>query len=71
MTFLSTTLFAQDAFGPAPRRPGVFARVLGSLMFTRQHQAEQEIARYLAASGSKMTDSAEREIERRFFTSSF
>jgi hypothetical protein len=71
MTFLSTTLSAQDAFGTAPRRPGILARLLGALAASRQHQAEQEIARYLEISGGKMTDSAEREIERRFFNSSF
>jgi len=33
-------------------------------------QAEREVARYLADTGGKFTDETEREIERRFLTSS-
>ena len=48
----------------APRR-GFWKAILDSLWASRQHQADMEIARYLAMSGGKLTDSAEREISRR------
>ena len=47
----------------APRR-GFWKTVLDSLWTSRQRQADIEIARYLAMSGGKLTDSAEREIAR-------
>lgn len=48
----------------APRR-GFWKTILDSLWASRQRQADIEIARYLAMSGGKLTDSAEREISRR------
>ncbi len=51
----------------APRR-GFFARAMSAIMEARMRQAEREVARYLAASGGKFTDDAEREIERRFLS---
>jgi hypothetical protein len=48
-----------------PRR-GFFTRFLDALMAARMKQAEQEIARYIAATGGKFTDDTERVIERRF-----
>jgi hypothetical protein len=42
--------------------------LIAALMEARQRQADREIARYLAASGGKITDEAEREIERRFLS---
>jgi hypothetical protein len=35
-------------------------------MVSRQRQAEREIALYLDRTGGKLTDTTEREIERRF-----
>jgi hypothetical protein len=51
----------------APKR-GVFTRLMDAMMMARQRQAEREVARYLADTGGKFTDEAEREIERRFLS---
>jgi hypothetical protein len=52
---------------PARTRRGFFSRLFDAMMHARQRQAEREIAYYLR--GTKFTDEAEREIERRFFSS--
>jgi hypothetical protein len=52
----------------ARKGPGLFARLLAALATSRQHQAEREIARFMALNGSKFTDETEREIERRFLS---
>jgi len=49
-------------------RPSFFARFFSALMASRQRQAEREIAAYLERSGGKLTDTAEREIERLFLS---
>lgn len=56
---------------PSKARPqrGVFGRMLDAMMAARMRQAEREVARYLADTGGKFTDEAEREIERRFLSS--
>lgn len=54
----------------AKARGGFFRRLLDAMMASRQHQAEREIAAYLADTGGKFTDEAEREIERRFLSNS-
>jgi hypothetical protein len=38
------------------------------MIASRQRQAEREIGRYLHSIGGKLTDGAEREIERRFLS---
>lgn len=48
--------------------PGFFSRFYTALMAARLRAAEREVARYLANSGGKFTDEAEREIERRFLS---
>lgn len=55
---------------PAPSKPrvGFFRRILDAMMAARLRQAEREIATYLADTGGKFTDEAEREIERRFLS---
>jgi hypothetical protein len=45
--------------------PGLLERLLGKFVEMRQRSADREIARYLASTGGKMTDSIEREIQRR------
>ena len=50
----------------APRRR-FWMRLLDRILDARQHDAEQEIAQYLARRG-KLTDSMEREIAERFTT---
>ena len=54
----------------ARKGPGPFAWLLAALATSRQRQAEREIARFMALNGGKFTDETEREIERRFLTSS-
>ena len=49
---------------------GFVARLLDTLMAARMRQAERDVARYIAETGGKLTDEAEREIERRFLSSS-
>ena len=57
---------SQRAAAPAQRRPGLFARLIEGLAAARHRQAEREIARLIQLQGGKMTDSVERQIERRF-----
>jgi hypothetical protein len=59
------------AFTAAPRSksgPGLFSRMYTALLAARLRAAEREVARYLANTGGKFTDEAEREIERRFLS---
>jgi hypothetical protein len=53
-----------------PPKRSMFARLFEAMMASRQRQADREIARYLAATGScgRLTDSIEREIEHRFLS---
>jgi hypothetical protein len=44
---------------------GLFRRFLAAFLSARQRRADLEIARYIEGSGG-LTDSVEREIERRF-----
>jgi hypothetical protein len=46
-------------------RPGLLNRLFAAMVLMRQRRAEQEIARYLATAGGKLTDGIEREILRR------
>jgi len=69
MAFFSHALSSHDAvLAPAdtPPRPTFFSRFIAAMMIARQRQADREIARYLELSGGKLTDAAEREIEKRF-----
>ena len=47
-------------------RSGFFRWLANAIYVSRQRQVEREIARYLR--NGKFTDEAEREIERRFFS---
>ena len=47
------------------KKPSFFARLLQSLIEARQRRADRIIAQYLSSNGlDKMTDDAERQIER-------
>ncbi len=50
-------------------KSGLFSRLIEAMQASRMRQAEREVARYLADTGSKFTDETEREIERRFLSS--
>ena len=54
----------------APRK-GLLATMFDAIWTARQRQADAEIARYLAINGGRLTDGAEREIERRFGRENF
>ena len=49
-----------------PAKPSLFRRLFAALIESRQRQAERDVARYLARTGLKFTDSVEREVERQF-----
>jgi hypothetical protein len=51
----------------APKKPSLFARLLRAQIESRQRRADRVVAQYLAEHGHKMTDDAEREIERLVF----
>ena len=68
MAFASHALSPRDTLTgttSAPRQSFV-TRLFRALHDARLRQAEREIASYLARTGGKFTDSAEREIEQRF-----
>ncbi len=60
------TVFTTHGFAPtrSERKRGFFRSLLDAMVLARQQEAEREIARYLASTGGKFTDEAEREIER-------
>ena len=62
----STTTLSQSAAAPASAecQRGLLGRFLDALIGARQREAEQQVARLLARSGGKFTDSLEREAER-------
>jgi hypothetical protein len=75
--FPSLTPFPPTVFDPsqhaaevaehAPeRKRGLLGRLFESLIEARYREAEQQVARLLARSGGKFTDSLEREAERTF-----
>jgi hypothetical protein len=70
MAFLSHVLSPAEsipAYAPKARR-SLLQRILRAMMETRRREADREITRYLHLNGGKMTDSIEREIERRVFS---
>lgn len=46
------------------RKPGLWTRFLNALIESQQRRAEREIERLIYASGGRLTDSVERDIER-------
>jgi hypothetical protein len=50
----------------APRRAGLFARLIDAVKRSRMRAAEDQIARLIEARGGRLTDSIERQIERSF-----
>jgi hypothetical protein len=51
---------------PERNSSGFFRRLANAIFVSRQRAVERDIARYLQ--NSRFTDEAEREIERRFFS---
>jgi hypothetical protein len=67
-TAIPATKPQAKAAATAATKPGFFSRVYTVLTAARLRPAEREVARYLADTGGKFTDEAEREIERRFLS---
>ena len=67
MAFFSHALSPSEAALVTTPRPNAFVRFFHAMIEARQRAADKEIARYLHLSGG-LTDSTEREIERRFLT---
>ena len=51
-------------------KPSFFSRLLRVHIESRQRQADRVVAQYLATHGTKLTDDAERQIERLLFKAS-
>ena len=51
---------------PGEPRPGFLRRLRRAIESEQQRRAERVISRYIAEHGGRITDSLEREIERRF-----
>jgi hypothetical protein len=67
MAYVPYTSATRDFVTDKPeRKRGFFRRLANAIYVSRQRQVEREIARYLQ--NGKFTDEAEREIERRFFS---
>ncbi len=49
------------------KKPSFFARLLRAQIEARQRHADRVVEQYLVSHGSKMTDDAERQIERLIF----
>jgi len=72
MAYARTAIPAHDLTFTKPSTPaagrGWLSRLFATMAASRMRQAEREVARYLADTGGKFTDEAEREIERRFLS---
>ena len=56
----------------APKRRGIFRRILDVMREARQREADRQIARFLVArSARSLTDDLEREISQRLLTSNW
>jgi hypothetical protein len=51
-------------------KPSFFSRLLRVQIESRQRRADRLVEHYLATHGSKLTDDAERQIERLYFKAS-
>ena len=71
MAYAPSAVFPRSLTVPkiTPRaKRSVFLRLLDAIEQANMRRAEREITRYLRATGGKITDDVEREIERRFLT---
>jgi hypothetical protein len=66
MAYVPYTPATRGLVTDRPERTGFFRWLANAIYVSRQRQLEREIARYLQ--NSRFTDEAEREIERRFFS---
>jgi hypothetical protein len=67
---IAHTTIAPHGYAAGARKRGLLGRILDAMIESRMQAAEREIARYLETHGGRLTDDAEREIERRFMGNS-
>ena len=70
MAFFSHALSPSELVSSTAPRRGLISRFYSAMLESRQRAADREIARYLHLSGG-LTDTTEREIERRFLGGGF
>jgi hypothetical protein len=70
MAFFSHALSPSELIRNSAPRRGLLSRFYAAMLESRQRMADREIARYLHLSGG-LTDTTEREIERRFLSGGF
>jgi hypothetical protein len=63
---IAHTYAAPHGFTTGERKRALLSRILDAMLESRMQAAEREIGRYLETHGGRITDEAEREIERRF-----
>ena len=71
MANVLTTRISTRALLSAPiRKPSFLSRLLRVQIDSRQRRADRAVEHYLATHGTKLTDDAERQIERLIFKAS-
>ena len=63
------TPYRRPVASEAVPQPGLLARLFDAVFENRQRQAQRDVEAYLARSGHRLTDSIEREIDKRLFSS--
>jgi hypothetical protein len=66
---MANVLTAGALLSAPTTKPSFFSRLLRAQIESRQRQADRVVAQYLATHGTKLTDDAERQIERLLFKS--
>lgn len=66
VTVASVPPVAFAGTGRSEPRPGLLRRFQRAIEIEQQRRADALVARYIAEHGGRITDSLEREIERRF-----
>jgi hypothetical protein len=65
---MSNVLTTGALLSAPTRKPSFLSRLLRVHIESRQRRADRVVAQYLATHGTKLTDDAERQIERLYFT---
>ena len=64
---MANVLSTGACFSAPTKKPSFFARLLRSHIEARQRHADRVVEQYLVTHGAKLTDDAERQIERLIF----
>ena len=65
-SFPTRPLPTDSGRGTRQAQPGLWSRLGRAVTLLRQRRSEANVARFIELNGGKITDSLEREIERRF-----